>query len=181
MNAPFIRPPVAELGFRTYDRVLHPEFFDSIATLRIERPSCTIVVRILPTGHVLEWRTDRAGLTEWIAGTEDCAPQRGQRIAFGFQAERRGHCNLPSGIEYQVSAQLEILPPEVFAHVHAELAFDGSKRGLLFHFQPHNRLGLTPLGYVAIDPVPRGLSVTAFHTFPDEFAVVKTQSLIEAA
>jgi hypothetical protein len=67
----------------------------------------------------------------------------------------------------------------VFLHVHEELAADGARRGLLFHFRPQHRLGLTPLGFVTVDAIPTGLSIAAFHTFPDEFAVVKTQSLIE--
>jgi hypothetical protein len=47
------------------------------------------------------------------------------------------------------------------------------------HFRPHHRLGLSALGVVIVESLPRCLSVSAFHTFPDEFAVVKTQSLIE--
>ncbi len=72
-----------------------------------------------------------------------------------------------------------VLEPEQFAHVHAELMADGERKGLVFHGPTHNRIGLSPLGAVIVTALPRALSVHAFHTFPDECAVVKTQSLIE--
>ena len=102
----------------------------------------------------------------------------GRRLAYRFEAERRGRCDV-ADVRYQVGLQVEVLPPEVFLHVHEELAADGARRGLLFHFRPHHRLGLTPLGFVTAELLPTGLAVAAFHTFPDEFAIVKTQSLIE--
>ena len=82
-------------------------------------------------------------------------------------------------MRYQVTLSVEVLPPEVFLNFHEELAADGARRGLLFHFRPHHRLGLTPIGLVTAEALPTGLAVSAFHTFPDEFTVVKTQSLIE--
>ena len=51
----------------------------------------------------------------------------------------------------------------------------------MFHCRSGNRLGLSPLGVVIVQAVPSGLSATAFHTFPDELALIKTQSLIEWA
>ena len=83
------------------------------------------------------------------------------------------------GVRYQVSSQLEVLSPEQFVHVHEELLADGLRKGLVSHFRPHNRLGLSPLGVVIVEALPACLSVSAFHTFPAEYAVVKTQSLIE--
>ena len=78
-----------------------------------------------------------------------------------------------------MSSQVEILPPEQFLHVHEELVADGARKGMLFHFRPENRFGLSPLGVVIVEALPACLSVSAFHTFPDEFAIIKTQSLIE--
>ena len=99
-----------------------------------------------------------------------------------YVALRRPKETFPSvgaPLRVEVGLQLEVLPPDVFLHVHEELAADGARSGLIFHFRPQHRLGLTPLGYVTVTPVRTGLSIAAFHTFPDEFAVVKTQSLIE--
>ena len=53
------------------------------------------------------------------------------------------------------------------------------KRGFLYHFSPHARLALAPLGFVLADFRPGCLFLSTFHTFPGEHTVVKTQSLIE--
>jgi hypothetical protein len=82
-------------------------------------------------------------------------------------------------VKYEVESQVEVLEPEQFAHLHAELVADGERKGLVYHCPRGNRIGLSPLGVVIVEALPRCLSVTAFHTFPDEYAVLKTQSLIE--
>ena len=83
------------------------------------------------------------------------------------------------GIHYEMSFQVEVLPPEIFLHVHDEILSDGSKRGLLHNFQPNHRLALAPLGFVTAETRAGCLFISAFHTFPEEHTIVKSQSLIE--
>ena len=83
------------------------------------------------------------------------------------------------GVHYQMSFQVEVLPPEIFLHVHDEILADGGKRGLLHNFPAHDRLAVAPLGYISAEARPGCLFLTSFHTFPGEHTVVKTQSLIE--
>jgi hypothetical protein len=179
MSQSFLRPPIETLVFRLYDRPLHPELFDTLAFRRVRNRDFTLSVRITPTGHVVEWRGERGTLTEVTCASEDPLPEQGQHLQLRFDGERRGRWEPGHGLHYQVGLQTEVLPPEVFLHVHDELANDGAKRGLLFHFRPSFRLGLSPLGFVAAEQLPTGLSISSFHTFPEEFAVLKTQSLIE--
>lgn len=178
MLPPIVRPRVEDLVFRLFDRPVHPELFDTLAHRTVRRDGYAISARITPTGHALEWTRGAAVLTEVIAARDQLLPERGRVLSHRFQGERLGRSRL-AAVRYEMSSQVEVLPPEVFRHVHDELVLDGTRRGLLFHFRPHNRLGLTPLGFVTVEPLPSGLAVSAFHTFPDEFAVVKTQSLIE--
>lgn len=179
MHALSPRPPVSDLVFRLYDRTIHPEFFDAFATRRVERDGYRLAVLITPTGHVLEWACGSARLTEVTAATDSELPAAGRRLAHRFGGGRGGRCDIAAGVRYQVSSQVEVLPPEQFERVHEELLIDGAKKGLLYHFRPSHRLRLSPLGVVIVDARPASLSVSAFHTFPDELAVVKTQSLIE--
>lgn len=181
MNEPIVRPRVAELVFRVYDRSLHPELVETLAIRRVRRNDETLTVRITPTGHLLEWSVHDRYLTE-VTTTKDeseALPIAGRRLVHRVEGSRRGSFPLPGGGRYQFELSVEILPPEVFLQVHQELADDGARRGLLFHFRPHHRLGLTPIGFVTVDVIPTGLAVNAFHTFPEEFTVLKTQSLIE--
>ena len=80
-----------------------------------------------------------------------------------------------------MSFQVETVQPEIFAHIHDEILGDGGKRGLLYNFQPNHRLSLAPLGLVSAESRPGCLILTSFHTFPEEYTIVKSQSLIERA
>lgn len=176
---PIARPRVSELVFRLYARPLHPELFDTLAVRRIDRGGDRVVVRITPSGHALAWTRGPAHVEEVTTTAADDLPEFGRRLGHRIEGERTGRCEVAAGVRYQVSSQLERLAPEQFAHVHAELLDEGTRKGFLFHLRPHHRLGLSPLGVVIAEALPGCLSVSAFHTFPDELAVVKTQSLIE--
>lgn len=174
-----VRPPVAELVFRLYDRPLHPELFDALAVRRVERPEYRLAVQITPAGHALFWTHGDTHIAEVTATADQELPASGRRLGHPFRGERCGRCEVVPGVVYQVSSQVEVLPPEQFLHVHEELVADGARKGMVFHFRPENRMRLSPVGVVIVEALPACLSVSAFHTFPDEFAVVKTQSLIE--
>ena len=179
MGTSFVRPRVSELVFRLYDRSLHPELFDARATRRVERDGYRLVVQITPTGHTLAWADGAATLTEVTAAADQDLPASGRRLGHPFRGGRAGRCQLRPGVRYQVSCHVEVLTPEQFGHVHEELLADGVKKGLVFHAHPAHRLSLAPLGVVIVEALPGCLSVAAFHTFPDELAILKTQSLIE--
>jgi hypothetical protein len=105
-------------------------------------------------------------------------PDSGRCLGHRFDGGQSGKSRVGT-VRYQVSSQVELLQPEQYLHVHEDLAADGARKGMVFHCKSGNRLGLSPLGVVIVQTVPRGLSTSAFHTFPDELAVIKTQSLIE--
>ena len=179
MGPVFVRPRVAELVFRLYDRPLHPELFDAVAVRRVEANGVRVTARLTPTGHVLEWTDGKATLTELTATDDPDLPEKGRRLAHRLGGGRGGRCELAGGVRYQVSSQVEILPSEQFVRVHEELRADGARKGLVSAGRCGDRLGLAPLGVVIAEALRGGLAVSAFHTFPDELAVVKTQSLIE--
>jgi hypothetical protein len=181
MGVPLVRPRVADVVFRLYGRPLHPELFDVLACRTVERDGYTLAVRLTRTGHLLGWTDGRVHLSEVTATADMELPESGRRLAHRFDGGQSGRSEFAGGVRYRVSTQVEVLPPEQFRHVHEELAADGTRKGLVFHCKAGNRLGLSPLGVVIVQAVSRGLSASAFHTFPDELAVLKTQSLIEWA
>lgn len=178
MCVPLIRPKVADLILRLYDRPLHPEFFDVLATQVASRHGYTLAARITRSGHVLSWSNGRVRLEEVTATADMELPAAGVRMSHDFRVNRNARHDA-GNIRYRVSSQLEILPPEQFIHLHEELARDGKKKGLVYHGTTGSRLGPPPLGVLILQAVSAGLSATAFHTFPDELAIIKTQSLIE--
>ena len=178
MITPLIRPRIADVVFRLYSRPLHPEFFDVLTGRTVERDGYSLCVRLTRTGHLLGWTDGRIHLTEVTATTDMELPESGQRLGHKFDGGQNSRSHFGT-VRYQVSSQVEVMRPEQFLHVHQELALDGARKGLVYHCKTGNRLGLSPLGVVIVQSLPGGLSACAFHTFPDEFAILKTQSLIE--
>jgi hypothetical protein len=179
MSAVLLRPPVGDLIFRLYGRPLHPELFDIVAVRTIRREDYKLSVWVTRTGHVISWENRDVFLTEIAASYEQMLPHRRQLLHYRLRYEQTGQLLCAHGISYQMSFQVEVLAPEVFQTIHDEIRADGEKRGLLHHFPAAHRFEVAPLGFVTADARPGCLLLSTFHTFPGEYTVVKTQSLIE--
>lgn len=178
MSVQILRPRVCDLVFHLYGRPVHPEFFEILAERKVRREDYELSVRITRTGHVISFENRHMHLTEVTAGDQPL-PEKRRLLEYRLRNEQTGKVLCAGGISYQMSFQVETLPQEIFFHVHDEILADGGKRGLLHNFQPNHRLSLAPLGFVSIEGRPGCLCLSTFHTFPDEYTVVKTQSLIE--
>ncbi|NBW86502.1 MAG: DUF2617 family protein, partial [Planctomycetia bacterium] len=83
------------------------------------------------------------------------------------------------GASYQTCFQLETVEQEVFWTFQQELEAAGTKRGLLHRFESGGRLAPGAMSWIDVETRPRTMIVQAFHTFPDDLAIVKSQSLFE--
>lgn len=173
-----VRPAVRDLVFQLYSRPLHPELFDIVAAAQVAQSQYQAQLRITRTGHVVVWQWQDHWLTEVLTATDDDLPDR-RLLSHRLRHEAQSTAARVPGIQYQASFQVEVLPPSLFRQVHDEILADGRRRGLLHHFQPHQRLSLTPLGLVTVEGSPGCFVINSFHTFPEELTVVKSQSLIE--
>jgi hypothetical protein len=179
MSVDIVRPRVSDLIFQLFGRPLHPELFDILAARKIRREEYELTVRITRTGHVMTWENADVCLTEVASAADQPLPEKRRLLSYRLRGEHSGTVACAHGVSYQMTFQVETLPPEIYMHVHDEILSDGHKRGLLHNFQPNHRLALAPLGFISIEPRANCLLVSAFHTFPAEHTVVKSQSLIE--
>jgi uncharacterized protein DUF2617 len=174
----YLRPPIQEMAFQLYGRPLHPELFEVLCARRIRRSDYILDLWITTTGHVITWKDGASQLTEIVAGPEEL-PEWGQLLRHRLRGERCDMVGGTLGVSYQVSFQVETLSPENFCTVHRELVAEGGKGGLVHAGSPNHRWALTPVSSIHVEAWGGGLSLSTFHTFPDECSVVKTQSLIE--
>lgn len=178
MSPTLLRPKISELVFELHGRPLHPELFEVLAERRYDRAEDTLRVWITRNGHVLTWQNDEVLLTEMTDVQQELRPSR-RLLHFAVRGEHSATVPCGRDVIYRTSFQVEKLPPEIFVHMHDDIVADSIKRGFLFHFQPHHRLSIAPVGFVIVDARPHYLHVSTFHTFPDENAIVRTQTLIE--
>src|SRR5262245_9416619 len=172
---------VADLAFQVFARALHPDWFLTRAHRRVGREGWQADARIVEGGHVLHWACGPIRLTEILGDSRALLPERGLLLPSPVKQERSTSLRPGEPLEYHACFEAERLDREVFYHVCDELALDGaSAKGGLFHrFAPGNRLAPPAVSRIHIEARARGLTVHTFHTFPDECAIVRTQSLFE--
>ncbi len=175
-----VRPNVAELVFQLYGRVLHPELFEISASRSIDRGGYSATVAITSAGHLVTWRKDGLTLTEVATSLSQPLPQKRRLLSHRIAGERSDRLECRGGASYQTCFQLETVAQDVFWTFQQELAVEGLKRGLLHRFESGGRLALGALSWINVETRPRSLLVQAFHTFPGDLAIVKSQSLFEA-
>ncbi|MHB1034250.1 MAG: DUF2617 family protein [Pirellulales bacterium] len=173
-----VRPKVAELVFQLYGRALHPELFQVYSSRTVRRGQYQATIDITSAGHVVTWRYQGLTLTEVAASAHHPLPQRRRLLSHKLIGERSDRLDC-HGVSYQVSFQLEPVDPEVFWTFQHELSLDGQRQGMLHRFNSSGRMALGAMSYINVETRNRSLLVQAFHTFPDDYAIVKSQSLFE--
>lgn len=174
-----VRPKVAELAFQLYGRSLHPELFEVYKSRYIERGGYQAKIDITSAGHVVTWRFEGLTLTEVAASAQHPLPQKRRLLSYRLRGERSDRVECRGGILYQMSFQLEPVAPEVFWTFQQELAHDGERQGMLHTFEASGRMALGAISYINVETRNRSMLIQAFHTFPDDYAIVKSQSLFE--
>jgi hypothetical protein len=173
------RARVADLAFQVFNRALHPDWFTTRVYRRIPHKRWEADIRIIEGGHAIIFGTGPIRLTEVLSGPETPLPEPGLLFRSAIRTERSASLQ-PGGIlEYQTCFEVERVDPEVFRHLCEEMIAEGSQQSLVHRFGSSNRLAPPPLSHVHVQARIRGLSVQSFHTFPDECAIVRSQSLYE--
>lgn len=173
------RPKVGDLVFQLYGRALHPELFEVHERRTVERGAYKATICVTSAGHLVQWHYRGLTLTEVCASSQHPLPQKRRLFSFRMRGQRSDRLECRGGATYQMSFQLEHVDPEIFWGYQAELAHDAERQGLMHTFSEGARLTLGALAYVNVETRQRSLMVQAFHTFPDESAIVKSQSIFE--
>jgi hypothetical protein len=172
-----VRPRIAELVFQLYGRSLHPELFEVHSTRRIERGGYIAIVQITNAGHVVTWQYDGLTLTEVAASAQHPLPQRRRLMSHRLKGTCTDNLEVRGGVAYHVEFSLEPVEKETFWTYQKELTRSEAPEGLLHCFESSGRFGLGAMSYVNLESRDRSLKVQAFHTFPDDYAIVKSQSV----
>ena len=179
MTVAFARPDVSDLMFRLYGRSIHPELFTTYAESKIEQNDYVASIRVCDAGHVISFCSRGQTISEITAARKHPLPQKKRYIEKKLRGSRDASITFDCGLQYHVSYQLEQLDPEVFLNFHEELLIDCNRAEVAHRFPGGNRLSPCPLSFIQTDVGPNSLLIHAYHTFPENCAVVKTQSLFE--
>jgi Protein of unknown function DUF2617 len=174
-----VRPKIAELVFQLFGRPLHPELFEVFSTRQVARGDYEATIHITSAGHVVSWRYRGLTLTEVACSAQHPLPQKRRLLHYRLKGERTDQLDCRGGARYQMNFQLEPVQPAAFWTFQKELTAEGVRQGMLHRFDSSGRMALGALSYVNLETRNRSLLVQAFHTFPDDYALVKSQSLFQ--
>jgi hypothetical protein len=172
-----VRPKIAELVFQLYGRPLHPELFEIFATRTVSRGDYEATIHITSAGHVVTWRYKGMTLTEVACSASHPLPQKRRLLQYRLKGQRSDELECRGNVRYQMNFQLEPVQPEVFWTYQQELTIDGVRQGMLHRFDSSGRMALGALSYLNVETRNRSMLVQAFHTFPDDYAIVKSESM----
>ena len=175
-NVLSVRPRIAELVFQLYGRSLHPELFEVHESRTIQRTEYSAKIEITTAGHLITWQHEGITLTEVCASAHHPLPERRRLMSYKLDGRREDRLDCRGGVSYQVEFALEKIDPELFWTFQQEMSHDGEHEGMLHHFGSSGRMKLGGMSYINVESRSRNLLVQAFHTFPDDGAIVKIQS-----
>jgi hypothetical protein len=173
------RSRIADLTFHVFRRPLHPDWFNTRSFRRVEHRGWAADLRIIEGGHAVLFRSGPVCLSEILAGPETILPEPGLLFHCHLRHERTAQLRPGGLIEYQSCLDVERVELEIFHHLCEEMTLDAARDGLFHRFRSANRLAPPPLSHLRVDSRANGLAIQSFHTFPDERAIVRTQSLFE--
>lgn len=171
-----VRPKIAELVFQLYGRSLHPELFDICQSRTIKRGGYEATIQITSAGHLVTWQYEGMILTEVATAAHHPLPERRRLMSYRLKGDRSDRLQCHGGITYEMTFSLEPAQPKKFLAYQKELTLQATRQGMLQLFDASGRLDTGAMSYINVDSRDKTLRVQAFHTFPDDCAILKIQS-----
>lgn len=170
------RPKISELSLTLFGRSVHPELFDAQQRLEVERSNYFCRLDIINSGHVFYFQSDLTKLTEVTASSHHPLPSSrlidSKPFQNGFQesVENRGR------VDYRSEFQIERVEPDMFWSIQNQLSKATPQNGIIHRFDSSGRIPFGGISFVHTVARENALFVQAIHTFPDDQAIVKTES-----
>jgi hypothetical protein len=179
MGVGFGQSRVTDLAFQVFSRLVHPDWFSTREFRRVEQRGWIADLRIIAGGHVVVFGAGSVRLSEVLSSPDTSLPEHGRLFHSHLKHERSALLRPSGTFEYQSCIEVERVDPEVFRHLCEEIERDASRDCLFHRFGSSNRLAPAPISHLHVSARAHDLTVHAFHTFPEESAIVRTQSLFE--
>lgn len=178
MPLQLIRPDAADMVLRAFDRSIHPELFESSAQCTLTFGGHRARLHLGTTGHLLEFHSPETIVTEVAATKHEELPSHRRVIDRRLIGYRTHMLDLKS-VRYHCSYQLEHVPLDVYLQLHREFEMDAQNATLSISIPGTSPQSPACISLLKCDVLREGLVVHAFHTFPGNAAVLRTQTLFE--
>jgi len=172
-----IRPTVTEHIFSVFGRSIHPELFANHRTRCIERAKYRARIDITSDGHVVTFTGSRgATISEVIGSVQQPLPQQRRLLALNLRGKYAEELHGKRGLKYRSQFELEHISADMFWMLQNQLQSCCSADEMIHTFDSSGRMPFGAISFVHLETRERQLLVQAFHTFPDDYAIVKSTS-----
>jgi hypothetical protein len=179
MESPNANVAVSELTFSLYQRPLHPELFNIYSRRHLKTEQYELMVWATGCSHVVSVFIGDVSLTELISPANQLLPRRGLVERFQFRGQRTHKCTLSRGLSYMTDFQVEKMSANLYRQSHLDLHRFARNRGMFITFPEFAAGGLEPFSYIDFEARRHEVHIHAFHAFPDQVTMIKTQSLFD--
>ena len=179
MESPRINVAIEELSFSLFQRPLHPELFNIYASRKVKTEKYEAIIWITGCTHVVSVFSDDVCLAEVVSPPSQMLPERGLIERFRFRGPRNHKCTLSKGVSYMTDFQVERLNVNLYRQSFTDLEKFGRDRGIFVRFPELEIDGLQPFCYVDFEARKTELHIHSFAAYPDQIAMIKTQSLFD--
>ncbi len=179
MELPETNVVVSELTFTLYQRPLHPELFTIHRKRIIKTAKYEAQIWLTGCSHVVSVFAGDLCLSELITTPNQTLPRRGLVERFRFSGQRSHKCTLAKGLSYITDFQIEKMSPNLYKQSHADLEKFARNRGIFAKYPERSIGGLEPFTYIDFEARKDELHIHAFHAYPDQVTIIKTQSLFD--
>lgn len=173
------RPKISELVFGLYGRSLHPELFQIHSSRRLERDHFSARIDITSAGHVIMFKTGQHVFTELATSAHHELPLRRRLLSQKLSSKFEDRIECEGGVQFEYQFHLDRTTPEIFLAMNKAFLDRRDMEGLIHQFESSGRVQLGAISYIYIDTRMHSLRIQAIHTFPDDYAILKTQSLFQ--
>lgn len=168
-----------DLNFFLYRRALHPELFHIYIDRHIEQAMYQADIWITGLGHLVTMQVNGTMVTELTSFSNELLTDRNLVTQFKYRGERDFQYRFDNDVRYIFSSQVEEMSEHIFRTTYRDLSRNARKRGLFVPYPQWKSFGLEPFSYVDYETRQREFHVDAFHVFPGEWRILRTQSIFE--
>lgn len=179
MSIKSVRPSIGETSYRLFDRPLHPELFDPVIVGKIKTGVYDVTIGVCEGGHHLLFSCQGNSILEVTAPDQQQLSTYGLQQTYFYNETEEVLCETDHPFSYHFAGEVDAVDFTIFTRVQMELEAEAAKVFLAHQFPAQNRFLPGPISLVRVEGSPRMLSVHTFHTFPEDLAILRTQTLIE--
>ena len=174
-----VRPQVQDLRFHFFSRSIHPELLNTLSETRLSFAGFEIHLKLTQSGHLIEYQREGLTISELVAAKQTPLPKQKRHLLEQIRGSRHVDCQPSDSVQFHAGLQVETLDEELFQRLQSELLIDSEDAHLVQTIGSEGRLGFEAISFIMLEQLSDALLVGTVHTFPDDCAIVKTQSLLE--